>query len=84
MPLGDRRIELRRVEVLPGHNADLGELRDHRRVGGGRRIGLQQLGEQLEVGVARPAVDLIAHRGLHVDRRIDLARRAAYTACRRR
>ncbi|MBS1138467.1 MAG: hypothetical protein H6R11_2421 [Proteobacteria bacterium] len=43
------RIELRCVEVLSRDEADLGELRHHRRILGGRRVGLQQFREQLEV-----------------------------------
>ena len=74
MPLATAGSSLDGVEVLPGHDADLGQLGHHRRVVGVRRVGLHQLGEQLEVGVGIELVDLLAHGGLHVDGRIDLAR----------
>jgi hypothetical protein len=43
----------------------------HRRVSGRRGIGLQKLGEQLEVDRGVHGLDLIPNRGLHVDRGIE-------------
>ncbi len=72
--LGDGGLELGGVEVLSGDDTDLSELGHHRRVLGRRRIGLQEFGEELEVGRAIHGVDLLPNGGLHVDGRIDLAR----------
>ena len=66
-------LQLARIEVLAGHDADPGELGELRRVRGGRRIVLHQLAEQREIGDRIHPVDLLAHGRLHVDRRIDLA-----------
>ena len=60
---------------LPGDQPDPRHARDHRRVLRGRRVGLHQLREALEVGDGVHRVDLLAHRGLHVELGIDDAGR---------
>ena len=62
-------------KLLSGNDADLGELRQRRRIGGFRRIGLHELAEKGEILDRIHPVDLFAHRRLHVDRGIDRAGR---------
>ena len=71
-----RRIGGGRVEILAGDDADLRQFGQDRGVRGRRRIGLQQVrASSREIVDAAERVDLLAHRRLHVDRRIDLASR---------
>ena len=73
--LGEVRVELAGVEILARHQPDLREARDRRRIRRRRRVGLHQLRQQREIVDRIHPVHLVAHRGLHVDRRVDLARR---------
>jgi hypothetical protein len=69
------RFELALVKILAGHDPNLGKLGNLARICRGWRIGLHQLAKQLEISHRVHSVDLLPHGCLHVDGRIDLARR---------
>ena len=73
--LGDRRVKLARVKRLARHDAQPCHLGEDRCIGGGGRVVLHQGCQEIEIGRRVESVDLFTHRRLHVDARIDLARR---------
>ena len=73
--LGHVGAELVDVEILTGGDSDLRHFPDHRCVRFGGRIVLHQFGQQLEIILRAQGVHLIAHRRLHVNVRVNDARR---------
>jgi hypothetical protein len=75
------RVERCAVEALTWDKADRLEALERRRVSGRGRVPLHEVRQQGEIFARREAIDLVAHRRLHVDRGIDLAgRRGVFLA----